>query len=87
MHRDSASSAVVGAERSHIVSRAAPASVGARERGRDEEIIRRLAVDPHSPDEVRCNAVVRNVDEFYTAFGVQEGDGLYLAPEERVRIW
>jgi putative endopeptidase len=30
---------------------------------------------------------VRNVDEFYTAFGVQAGDGLYLAPEERVRIW
>ena len=58
-----------------------------RAKGRDEEIIRRLAVDPHSPDEVRCNAVVRNVDEFYTAFGVQEGDGLYLAPEERVRIW
>jgi putative endopeptidase len=58
-----------------------------RAKGRDEEIIRRLAVDPHSPDEVRCNAVVRNVDEFYTAFGVQEGDGLYLAPGERVRIW
>jgi putative endopeptidase len=58
-----------------------------RAKGRDEEIIRRLAVDPHSPDEVRCNAVVRNVDEFYTAFDVQPGDGLYLAPEERVRIW
>ena len=58
-----------------------------RAKGRDEEVIRRLAVDPHSPDEVRCNAVVRNVDEFYAAFDVQEGDGLYLAPEERVRIW
>jgi putative endopeptidase len=58
-----------------------------RAKGRDEEIIRRLAVDPHSPDEVRCNAVVRNVDEFYTAFDVQPGDGLYLAPQERVRIW
>lgn len=58
-----------------------------RAKGRDEEIIRRLAVDPHSPDEVRCNAVVRNVDEFYAAFDVQPGDGLYLAPEERVRIW
>jgi len=58
-----------------------------RAKGRDEEIIRRLAVDPHSPDEVRCNAVVRNVDEFYAAFDVAEGDGLYLAPEERVRIW
>ena len=58
-----------------------------RSKGRDEEVIRRLAVDPHSPDEVRCNAVVRNVDEFYQAFDVQPGDGLYLAPEERVRIW
>ncbi|RMI14083.1 M13 family metallopeptidase [Cellulomonas triticagri] len=56
-------------------------------KGRDEEVIRRLAVDPHSPDEVRCNAVVRNVDEYYTAFDVQPGDGLYLAPEDRVRIW
>jgi putative endopeptidase len=58
-----------------------------RAKGRDEEVIRRLAVDPHSPDEVRCNAVVRNIDEFAEAFDVQPGDGLYLAPEERVRIW
>lgn len=58
-----------------------------RAKGRDEEVIRRLAVDPHSPDEVRCNAVVRNVDEFAAAFDVRPGDGLYLAPEERVRIW
>ena len=34
-------------------------------KGRDEEIIRRLAMDPHSPNEFRCNGVVRNVDEFY----------------------
>lgn len=58
-----------------------------RTKGRDAEIIRRLATDPHSPDEFRCNGVVRNVDEFYAAFDVQPGDGLYLAPEERVRIW
>lgn len=58
-----------------------------RAKGRDEEIIRRLAVDPHSPDEVRCNAVVRNVDDFYAAFDVTPGDDLYLAPESRVRIW
>ena len=56
-------------------------------KGRDEEIIRRLAMDPHSPNEFRCNGVVRNVDEFYEAFDVQPGDALYLAPEERVRIW
>ena len=37
---------------------------------RDEEVIRQLALDPHSPDEFRCNQVVRHFDEFYGAFGV-----------------
>lgn len=46
-----------------------------------------LAVDPHSPEEFRVNGVVRNIDEFYTAFGVEPGSDLYLAPEDRVRIW
>ncbi|MGB3696027.1 MAG: M13-type metalloendopeptidase, partial [Gordonia sp. (in: high G+C Gram-positive bacteria)] len=49
--------------------------------------IRRLSIDPHSPPEFRCNGVVRNVDAFYDAFGVAPGDGLYLEPGERVRIW
>jgi len=56
-------------------------------KGRDEEVVRRLATDPHSPNEFRCNGVVSNIDEFYTAYDVQPGDRLYLAPEERVRIW
>jgi putative endopeptidase len=56
-------------------------------KGRDEEVVRRLATDPHSPNEFRCNGVVRNVDEFYAAFDVQPGDALYLEPAERVRIW
>lgn len=56
-------------------------------KGRDEEVIRRLATDPHSPNEFRCNGVVRNVDEFYAAFDVQPGDALYLDPAERVSIW
>ncbi|WP_454044301.1 M13 family metallopeptidase [Cellulosimicrobium sp. Marseille-Q8652] len=56
-------------------------------KGRDEEVVRRIATDPHSPNEFRCNGVVRNVDEFYEAYDVQPGDALYLAPEERVRIW
>ncbi len=56
-------------------------------KGRDEEVVRRIATDPHSPNEFRCNGVVRNVDEFYAAYDVQPGDALYLAPEERVRIW
>lgn len=56
-------------------------------KGRDEEVVRRIATDPHAPNEFRCNGVVRNVDEFYEAYDVQPGDALYLAPEERVRIW
>jgi putative endopeptidase len=54
---------------------------------RDTELIRRLAIDPHSPDEFRCNAVVRNIDAFVDAFGVQPGDGLWLDPDARVKIW
>ncbi|WP_250443742.1 M13 family metallopeptidase [Actinotalea sp. C106] len=56
-------------------------------KGRDEEVRRRLATDPHSPNEFRCNGVLRNLDEFHEAYGVEPGDALYLAPEERVRIW
>ncbi|QPL06151.1 MULTISPECIES: M13 family metallopeptidase [Actinomyces] len=46
-----------------------------------------LTVDPHSPDEFRCNGIVRNMDAFHETFGVTEGDALWLAPEERVTIW
>lgn len=58
-----------------------------RTKVRDEEALRRLAVDPHSPPEFRCNGVVRNIDEFYEAFDVRESDALYLDPSERVKIW
>ncbi|WP_228837217.1 M13-type metalloendopeptidase [Nocardia amamiensis] len=58
-----------------------------RTKARSEEAIRRLAVDPHSPPEFRCNAVVRNIDSFHEAFGVEPGDALYLEPAERVKIW
>ncbi|MEP7763277.1 M13-type metalloendopeptidase [Sanguibacter sp. 25GB23B1] len=54
---------------------------------RDEAAVQRLATDPHSPAEFRCNGVVRNLDEFHSTYNVQPGDALYLAPEERVRIW
>jgi putative endopeptidase len=56
-------------------------------KGRDEEVIRLLAIDPHSPNEFRCNQIVRNIDEFYTGFGVTDGDALWLDPGERVTIW
>ncbi len=58
-----------------------------RTKARSEEAIRRLAVDPHSPPEFRCNAVVRNIDSFHEAFDVRPGDALYLEPAERVKIW
>ena len=46
-----------------------------------------LATDPHSLPIARVNAVVRNFDPWYAAFGVKPGDKLYLAPQDRVRIW
>ena len=58
-----------------------------RSKNRPEAAIQRIATDPHSPDEHRCNAVLRNLNEFYEAFDVTEKDALWLAPAERVRIW
>jgi putative endopeptidase len=58
-----------------------------RTKSRDAEAIRRLAIDPHSPPEFRCNGVISNIDDFYDAFEVTEADELYLDPQRRVRIW
>jgi putative endopeptidase len=58
-----------------------------RTKSRPAEAVRRLAIDPHSPPEFRCNGVVRNIDAFYEAFDVTEDDALYLVPQQRVRIW
>jgi putative endopeptidase len=57
------------------------------EKNRDEEVIRLLALDQHSPGEFRCNQIVRNLDEFYSAFDVGATDELWLDPAARVRIW
>ena len=46
-----------------------------------------LAVDPHSPAEFRCNVIAANIAELYQAFDVEEGSKMWLAPEQRVRIW
>lgn len=54
---------------------------------RDAAMARQLATNPHSPPEFRCNGVVRNLTEFYEAFGVKEGDKLWLPQNQRVRIW
>jgi putative endopeptidase len=58
-----------------------------RHKSRAEEVRRRIATDPHSPDEFRCNQIVSNLDEFYQAFTVSENDKHFMNSEERVRIW
>ena len=58
-----------------------------RSKMRDEELRSLVLSDPHSPAPLRVNGVVRNVDAWYTAFDVQPGDKLYLAPEQRIKIW
>ena len=57
-----------------------------RNKRRKEQLLQQLTTDPHSPAEFRAN-IVRNLDEFVDAFDVQPGDGLWLDPEDRVRIW
>jgi len=58
-----------------------------QQKGRDAETIRLLTIDPHSPNEFRCNQIVRNIDAFYDAFDVTEADDLWLDPDRRVTIW
>ena len=58
-----------------------------QQKSRDEETVRLLTIDPHSPNEFRCNQIVRNIGEFHETFGVTEGDALWLDPAERVTIW
>jgi len=58
-----------------------------RGKARDAETKRLLTIDPHSPAKFRANGAPVNVTEFYEAFNVKEGDGMYLPPEKRVKIW
>jgi endothelin-converting enzyme/putative endopeptidase len=57
-----------------------------RTKVRDEFATQLIAVDPHSPPEFRAN-VVRNIDAFHQVYATQPGDGLWLEPSDRVRIW
>jgi putative endopeptidase len=57
-----------------------------RTKRRKEQEQQYLTIDPHSPPEFRAN-IVRNLDEFHEVFGTAEGDGLWLDPDQRVRIW
>jgi putative endopeptidase len=58
-----------------------------RELKRDEALRNQVMSNPHSPGKFRVQGVVRNMDEWYSAFEVKPEDKLYLAPEKRVRIW
>lgn len=58
-----------------------------REEIRDEALQTQVQTDPHSPGQVRAVLPIQNMDEFYEAFDITEGDGMYLPPEGRIVIW
>jgi predicted metalloendopeptidase len=58
-----------------------------REKTRDEEIIRLVKIDPHSPSHYRAIGAAVNHPAFHEAFAVKQGDRMYLPPEKRVSIW
>ena len=58
-----------------------------RRKYRDEELLKRLVTDPHSPSEFRANGPTSNIDAFYDAFDVKPGDKMYRPPADRVKIW
>lgn len=58
-----------------------------RTKTRDDEAKTLIKTDPHSPGQTRAVQPLRNIDAFYTAFNIKEGDALYIKPEDRVKIW
>ncbi|PCE66362.1 M13 family metallopeptidase [Sediminicola luteus] len=58
-----------------------------RTKMREEALRTRIKTDPHSPGMYRATQPLKNVDAFYEAFDIKEGDAMYVAPEDRVRIW
>ena len=54
---------------------------------RDDRMRQQLVSDPHSPPKYRVQVPIKNIDAFYQAFGVKAGDPMYIAPQDRVRIW
>lgn len=57
------------------------------ELGLEDNVIKQLANDPHSPSIIRTNAILATTDDFYRVYNVQEGDGMYVAPENRISRW
>lgn len=58
-----------------------------RRKYRNQELLKRLMTDPHSPSQYRCNGILVNIDAFYEAFAIKPGDKMFVPPENRVRIW
>lgn len=58
-----------------------------RSKMRDEAIKNQVKTDPHSPGMYRAYVPLLSLDTFHQAFGIKPGDGMYLAPEKRVKIW
>lgn len=58
-----------------------------RQNMRDQELMRRLVVDPHSPGKLRCNGPLSNMPEFYEAFNVKKGNLMWRNDAERAKIW
>jgi putative endopeptidase len=58
-----------------------------QQKSRPEETVRLLTIDPHSPNEFRCNQIVANLGAFHEAYDTKPGDKLWLDPEQRVSIW
>ncbi|CAC9972599.1 M13 family metallopeptidase [Flavobacterium panici] len=58
-----------------------------RTKSRDEAIKNQVKTDPHSPGMYRAYVPIQNVDAFYEAFGIKNGDKMFVSPEKRVKIW
>ena len=51
------------------------------------EAIRRVAIDSHAMNYMRINATLAQYDDFVRFYDIQPGDGMYIAPEDRVAVW
>jgi putative endopeptidase len=58
-----------------------------RTKQRDEALETQIKTDPHSPGMYRATQPLKNIDAFYEAFDIKEGDAMFIKPEDRVRIW
>jgi putative endopeptidase len=54
---------------------------------REDALRRQMTTDPHSPGMIRAFAPLTDMPEFFTAFGIKEGDPMYRKPDDRAKIW